>query len=168
MALRIEYILTLAIAVTSALILHSKPKESVKVTEPNSTKEFYFEDFTLLELNGTGIKNSLKAKEATKYKETFLLKEIELNYENEDRVFADSAVYVKNIVYLKGNILFEEIGSFKFWSSDLNYNIKTKDIYTSSTFRLKIRDNSIVGKKLKYNMKEKDIEASNIDANLTY
>ena len=168
MALRIEYVLIVAIAITSIFIFQSKPKKSIRVIEPNSSKEFYFEEFTLLELNETGVKNSLKAREATKYKETFILKDIELNYENEDRVFADSAVYVKNIIFLKGNIVFEEIDRFKFWSSDLNYNIKTKDIYTSSTFKLKIKDNSIVGKKLKYNMKEKEIEAFNIDANITY
>jgi len=168
MALRIEYILIFAISITSFFIFQAKSKKSIKVVEPNSSKEFYFEEFTLLELNETGVKNSLKAKEATKYKETFLLKDIELNYENEDIVFAKSAVYVKNSVYLKDNVVFEEIGRFKFWSSDLNYNIKSKDIYTSGNFKLKIKDNTILGKNLKYNMEEKEIEASNIEANVTY
>ncbi len=138
------------------------------MAQSNSTKEFYFKDFILLELNSTGIKNALKAKEATKYKDTFILKDIELNYENEDRVFAKSAVYIKDSIYLKDNVVFEEIGNFKFWSSDLNYNIKSKNIYTSSNFKLKIRDSSIVGKGLKYNMRDKEIEASNIDANVSY
>jgi LPS export ABC transporter protein LptC len=168
MALRVEHILILAIGVTLFFVLKTEPKGSIKVAQSNSTKEFYFKDFILLELNSTGIKNSLKAKEATKYKDTFILKDIELNYENEDRVFAKSAVYIKDSIYLKDNVVFEEIGNFKFWSSDLNYNIKSKNIYTSSNFKLKIRDSSIVGKGLKYNMRDKEIEASNIDANVSY
>jgi|GEM_PF-1721972 len=168
MALRIEYILTLAITITSAVILYSKPQRGIEIVESNSTKEFYFKNFTLLELNSSGVKNSLKAREATKYIGSFFLKQIELNYKNEDKILADRAIYIKDNIFLKGNIVFEEINRFKFWSSNLSYNIKSKEIYTNSRFKLYMAENIIVGNRLQYNMVEKEILASNIDANLTY
>ncbi len=69
MVLRVEYILTVAIAITSILILQSKPKESISPSRESSSKELYFKNFTLLELNETTLKNSLIAEEATKYQE---------------------------------------------------------------------------------------------------
>ncbi len=81
---------------------------------------------------------------------------------------ADSAVYIKDSIYLKGSVIFEEIGRFKFWSSDLNYNIKSRDIYSGGRFRLKIGDSSFTGERLEYNLNGKEIVASNIEANLSY
>jgi len=49
------------------------------VAQSNSQKSSTSKISILLELNSTGIKNSLRAKEATKYKDTFILKDIELN-----------------------------------------------------------------------------------------
>ncbi len=45
MVLRVEYILTVAIAITSILILQSKPKESISPSRESSSKEFILQKF---------------------------------------------------------------------------------------------------------------------------
>jgi LPS export ABC transporter protein LptC len=167
MALRIEYILLLSLIILSIFIFTEKPK-SVKAIESNSSKEIYFKNFSLLEIDKSGIKNQLVAQEATKDKNSFYLVDINITHQKHHNLMAKKAVYVKDFIYLKGDVLLKRSDGFSFLTNDLNYRIKDKIAYTNKGFVMDINRSKISGRDLKYNLNTKDISAKRINALIEY
>ncbi len=167
MALRVEYILILSIIVVGVFIFIEKPK-NIKVIESNSTKELFFKNFSLLEIDEHGIKNQLNAKEATKDKNSFYLIDINITHDKTDNILAKKAIYMKDFIYLKDRVTLKRKGEFQFSTNDLNYRVKDKIAYTNSGFILKINQNRINGTNLYYNLKTKEISAKEINASIDY
>ncbi len=167
MALRVEYILILSIMVVGLFIFIEKPR-SIKLIESNSTKELFFKNFSLLEIDENGVKNQLNAKEATKDKNSFYLTDINITHDKTDNILAKKAIYVKDFIYLKDRVILKRKDDFKFWTNDLNYRVKDKIAYTNRGFTLISNKNRINGTNLYYNLKTKEISAKDINASIDY
>ena len=167
MALRVEYILILSIIVVGVFIFIEEPK-NIKLIESNSTKELFFKNFSLLEIDENGVKNQLNAKEATKDKNSFYLIDINITHDKTDNILAKKAIYMKDFIYLKDRVTLKRKGEFQFSTNDLNYRVKDKIAYTNSGFILKINQNRINGTNLYYNLKTKEISAKKINASIDY
>ena len=167
MALRVEYILILSIIVVGVFIFIEEPK-NIKLIESNSTKELFFKNFSLLEIDESGVKNQLNAKEATKDKNSFYLIDINITHDKTDNILAKKAIYMKDFIYLKDRVTLKRKGEFQFSTNDLNYRVKDKIAYTNSGFILKINQNRINGTNLYYNLKTKEISAKEINASIDY
>ena len=167
MALRVEYILILSIMVVGLFIFIEKPR-SIKLIESNSTKELFFKNFSLLEIDENGVKNQLNAKEATKDKNSFYLIDINITHDKTDNILAKKAIYVKDFIYLKDRVILKRKDDFKFWTNDLNYRVKDKIAYTNRGFTLISNKNRINGTNLYYNLKTKEISAKDINASIDY
>jgi len=167
MVLRIEYILILALAIITIFIIIEKPN-SVKAIESNSSKEIYFKNFSLLEIDEKGIENQLIAKEATKDKNSFYLIDINITHKKIHNLLAKKAVYIKDFIYLEDDVWLKRDDGFSFWTNDLNYRIKDKIAYTNRGFIIDMNESKIYGKKLHYNLNTKKISAQNIKASIKY
>ena len=167
MALRVEYILILSIVIVGFFIFIEKPK-SIKLVETNSTKEFFFKNFSLLEIDESGVKNQLNAKEGTKDKNSFYLIDINITHDKRDNILAKKAIYKKDFIYLKDSVILKRKGEFQFSTNDLNYKVKEKIAYTDKKFTLKSNNNIINGTNLYYNLKTKEISAKDINASIDY
>ena len=165
MALRVEYILILSIMVVGVFIFIEEPK-SIKLIESNSTKELFFKNFSLLEIDESGVKNQLNAKEATKDKNSFYLIDINITHDKTDNILAKKAIYMKDFIYLKDRVTLKRKGEFQFSTNDLNYRVKDKIAYTNRGFTLKVNQNRINGTNLYYNLKTKEISAKDINASI--
>ncbi len=167
MALRIEYILLLALGVIAIFIFTKKPN-SIKAIEANSSKEIYFKNFSLLEIDKNGIENQLIAKEAIKDKNSFYLMDINITHKKIHNLLAKKAVYIKDFIYLEGNVWLTRDDGFSFWTNDLNYRIKDKIAYTNRGFTIDMNESKISGNNLYYNLNTKKISAKDINASIKY
>ena len=167
MVLRVEYILILSIMVVGFFIFIEKPK-SVKLVESNSTKEFFFKNFSLLEIDENGIKNQLRAEEATKDKNSFYLIDINITHNKIDNILSKKAIYIKDYIQLKDSVILKRGDEFQFSTDDLNYSIKDKIAHTDREFILQMNQNRIKGSNLYYNIETKEITAKNIEASINY
>ncbi len=168
MALRVEYILILSIMIVGVFIFIEKPK-NIKLIESNSTKELFFKNFSLLEIDENGVKNQLNAKEATKDKNSFYLIDINITHDKTDNILAKKAIYIKDFIYLKDKVILKrKKDNFQFSTNDLNYRVKDKIAYTNMGFTLKSNNNIINGTNLYYNLETKEISAKDINASIDY
>ncbi len=167
MALRIEYILILALIIITIFIFTEKPN-NIKAIESNSSKEIYFKKFSLLEIDENGVENQLVASEATKDKNSFYLIDINITHKKIHTLLAKKAVYIKNFIYLEGNVWLKRDDGFSFWTNDLNYRIKDKIAYTNRGFIIDMNKSKISGKELYYNLNTENISAKEINASINY
>jgi LPS export ABC transporter protein LptC len=167
MALRIENILILALATMIFSIFTEKPN-SVEMVKSHSSKEIYFKNFSLLEIDTEGIKNKLQATEATKNKTLFYLMDINITHDKIHNLMAKKAIYVNNVIYLNSDVWLKRGDGFSFWTNHLNYKIGDKTVSTDKKFVLDINGSKISGKDLHYNLNTKDISAKKINAQILY
>jgi len=167
MALRIEYILLLSLAILTIFIFIEKPT-NIKAIKSNSSKEVYFKNFSLLELDENGVKNQLIASEATKDKNSFYLIDINITHNKTHKLLAKKAKYIKDFIYLEDNVWLKRDDGFKFWTNSLKYKIKEKIAYTDRNFIINIHTNHISGKELYYNLNTKIVSAKDINASIEH
>ncbi|SFV64811.1 hypothetical protein MNB_SV-12-130 [hydrothermal vent metagenome] len=167
MVLRIEYILVVSLAILFGFIFMKQPN-SVKAIESNSSKELYFKNLSLIDLNENGVENQLVASSVIKDGDSFGLEDVDITYKQTQRILAKKAIYRDDFVYLEDNISLKRDDGFSFIADDLKYSMKKKVATTNSHFRLDTNGSRISGKKLYYNLDREEVSADGIDATIRY
>ncbi len=149
----------------SSVIFFSKT-EDIKAVKSNSTNEFLFENFSLVELNDSGISHQIISSKAFKDKQFFTLSDINLTYNQTQHLCAKEARYEKNTIYLKDNVVLKRNDGISFNSEHLKYSVDTKKLQIDSNFSLEINGSNILGKNLNYSLRSRSISADNIRAKI--
>ena len=165
MVLRVEYILLISLVILSFFIFIEKPN-SIDVSEANSSKEVIFRDFALIDINQDGIKNEIKATEAVKYKNSLEAKNINITHEKVYHVIAQKAIYRNNLISIENNITLKKDNEMEFKTDSLEYSMKKNMLYTKDGFVMDINGSKIYGNHLKYDLNNKEILASGINATI--
>lgn len=167
MVLRIEYLLALILIVLIVSVLGIRPS-SQSAVHTTAEKEIVFENFSLLELKENNSAQKLFSSETTKYKDYLDLKDINLTDKNGHNILAREAIYMGDDIYMNKNIQLTREDGLTFSTESLNYNLKRKELQTFTPFDLDYNGSTIKGTNLKYNLKEKDIHASEIEASIIF
>jgi LPS export ABC transporter protein LptC len=167
MVIRVEYILIISLAILFAFVMMENPK-SLKAVESNSSKEVYFKNLSLIDLNERGIENQLVSSSVMKYSESFEFENVNIIYKKTHTVSAQKATYKDGFIYLEDNISLRRDDGFSFVTDDLRYSIDEKIASTDSPFRLDMNGSRVFGKKLYYNLDKEVISADKINASIFF
>lgn len=151
----------------SSVIFLSKT-ESLKPIKATSTKELLFEDFSLVELNDTGIAHQIISSKAIKDKNFFTLSDINITYNQTQHLCAKEARYEEHSIYLKDDVILKRDDGIYFNSEHLKYSIQSKTLQIDSNFSLDINGSRIVGENLHYRLDKRSIFADNIRAKILF
>lgn len=167
MVLRIEYLLllTLIILVLSVLGINPSSHSAVKTT---ANREILFENFSLFELKENLAEQKLFASKTIKYTNRLEMKDINLTDKNGHNILANEAIYKDDNISMNHNIRVKRSDGLNFSTETLNYNLERKELQTFTPFYLDYNGSTIKGANLKYSLKRKDIDASNIEASIVF
>jgi len=167
MAIRIEYILLISLAILSFFIFTKKP-DNINIKESNCSKEFLFEELHLFDINESGISNELLATKIVKYKEYFEANNIDIIHQKIYNIKAQKAIYKDDLLSIENNITFRKDDTMSFKTDSLIYKKDKKLLYTDGNFTMDLNGSIIKGKNLKYSLKDSQIWADNIRAKMIY
>ena len=162
---RIEYVLLIFLSIVSSVIFFSKT-EDIKPIKSSSTSELLFEDFSLVELNESGIAHQLVSSKALKDKKFFTLSDINITYDQKEHLFSKEARYEDDTIYLKKDVVLRRDDGISFGSEDLKYLVKDRVLQIDSNFSLEMNRSVIVGENLHYSLDKKSISADKISARI--
>ena len=165
MAIRIEFVLLLVLLTVFAFIFFSTT-EDVKAVKSTSTSELLFEDFSLVELNESGVSHQLISSQALKDRKFFTLSDINITYNQTQHLCAKEARYEDDTLHLKDDVILSRDDGIFFSSEHLMYRVDEEKLYIESNFSLEINGSSIVGENLNYHLEEKSISADKISAKI--
>jgi LPS export ABC transporter protein LptC len=149
----------------SNVIFFSKT-ESLKAVKSTSTNELLFENFSLVELNDTGISHQIISSKALKDKKFFTLSDINITYNQTQHLCAKEARYEDNTIHLKDDVILKRDDGISFSSEHLKYSVDTKELQIDSNFSLEINGSNIIGKNLNYSLDKRSISADGISAKI--
>ena len=167
MDLRIEYVLLLSLAILFGFILMEQPVD-IKAIESNSSKEIYFKNLALIDLNEEGIENQLLSSSLMKSKDSFEFEDINVTYKKNHNILAERAMYREGLVHMEGNVSLRRSDGFSFITDDLVYNMDDKVASTKGDFRLDINESRVSGENLYYNLDREEVKANTIRANISF
>jgi len=165
--IRIEYILIVSLAVLFGFIFMKQPND-VKAIESNLSKELYFKNLSLIDLNQNGVENRLLASSISKYKDFFEFEKIDATYKKNHKLLANRATYRDGFVHIENNISLKRSDGLSFIANNLEYNMETKSLYAKSDFQLDINGSRVLGKNLYYNLDIKEVKADFIRAKIEF
>lgn len=167
MVLRIEYLLVLALLLLGLSIVGINPTSQPAI-HPIEDREILFQDFSLIEMKEEIVGQKVFAKETIKYKHYIAFKDINFTDEDGNNICAMEGLYKDKNLSIKKNISVKEKDGLSFIAENLNYNLKTKKLQTSTPFTLDINGSHIQGENLKFHMANKEISADKIIARIFY
>jgi len=165
MVLKIEYILIFVTLILIASIMGINPSSKEAITSKGD-KEVVFKDFALFEVRIDSSGRQIYAHEATKYQNYLDLKEINISDENGHNILAKRAIYEDDTIFMKDEIKLSRKDGLTFQAINLSYDIKTEEVETFDTFKLKFNGNHVEGVNLKYSLQKKEISADDIEASI--
>ena len=165
MAVRIEFVLLVVLMIVFGFIFFSKT-ENIKAVKSSSTSELLFEDFSLVELNESGVSHQLISSIALKDRKFFTLSDINITYDQTQHLCAKEARYEDDTIHLKDDVILERDDGISFSSEHLKYLVDDEILHIDSNFSLEINGSLIVGENLTYSLDEKSISADNISAKI--
>jgi len=163
--IRIEYILLVVLMMVSGFIFFSKT-ENIKAVKSSSTSELLFEDFSLVELNGSGVSHRLISSKALKDKKFFTLSDINITYDQTQHLCAKEARYEEDTIYLKEDVTLQRDDGISFGSEHLKYLVDDRVLHIDSHFSLEINGSVIIGENLTYRLDKRSISADRISAKI--
>ncbi|MCK5853805.1 MAG: LPS export ABC transporter periplasmic protein LptC [Sulfurovaceae bacterium] len=165
MAVRIEFILILVLLIVFGFIFFSKT-ENIKAVKSTSTSELLFENFSLVELNESGVSHQIISSQALKDKKFFTLSDINITYNQTQHLYATEARYEEDIIHLKDDVILRRDDGIFFSSEHLKYSVNKKKLHIDSNFSLDINGSIIIGENLNYLLDNKSISADKISARI--
>lgn len=167
MAVRIEYLLILTLALLLLSIIKINPSSQAAKTSKGD-KELEFQNFSLYDIKKDETSEEVFAVKMIKYQDYLEMDKIDLKDDSGYRILSEKAIYENEYVYMKKGVnIFHEDG-LKFSTESLNYNVDTKAIQTLKPFLLEFNSSIIEGENLVLNMKNKKIMADNIEAKIVF
>jgi len=145
-----------------------KQPNDVKAIESNSTKELYFKNLSLIDLNENGVENQLSASSVAKYKTSFEFEDVNATYKRTHNLVANRAVYEDGLVNMEGNISLKRGNDFSFVGDDLIYDMEDEAVYVDKHFRLDMNGSTVIGENLYYNLDREEVKADFIRASIRF
>ncbi len=167
MAVRIEYLLIIVFSILLVGIFGSNPssKEAVRA---NGQKEVEFELFSAENIKEDNSGREIKASKAVKYRNYIDFYDVNVSDELGHRLFAQKAIYKNDTIYMSQNVKLSRSDGIDFYSESLNYATKDKIVTTNEPFLLEFNKSVIRGKKLKLEINNDTISASNVEASIWF
>ena len=167
MALRIEYILLLVFTILIVSIFGFNPVSKEAVTSKGE-REAEFKNFSVYNLKEDNTGREIHAQKAVKYKDYIDFMEVNLTDEMGHTLLSKKAIYKNNLLYLHENIKISRNDGIDFFTNDLMYNLKSKEIISEEDFLLEFNQSTIKGKRLEFNVGGKTISGYNVDASIWF
>jgi LPS export ABC transporter protein LptC len=167
MAVRIEYILSLAFVILVASMVGFTP-ESHKATSSKGEKEVSFENFALNIVKEKDEVEKLKAVKAIKYRNYIDFKDVNFTNEMGDTVLSKDGRYKQDLLHMYNNVHLSRDDGVNFYTDALNYDLKVKEIETEKPFLLDYNLSQVNGKKLTVFLNSKVISAYHVNAHIWF
>lgn len=167
MAVRIEYLLVLMLALLLVSILGINPSSKLEKSVKGE-KEIEFKNFFLFDIKRDEPAQIMFASKTVRYQNYLEVDDIDLRDELGYRLVATKAIYADEYVYMDKGINILRDDGLKFSTKSLNYNVKTKEIKTGKPFLMEFNSSIIQGQNLILNMNTKRLSADNIEAKIVF
>ncbi|MCW8839298.1 MAG: LPS export ABC transporter periplasmic protein LptC [Thiovulaceae bacterium] len=138
-----------------------------KQTQDKEIAQFSLTNFTLNELDKSGLITKMNGDEAIRYNDRYLVENI--NYTDNTKEFlanmkAKKGLYKKNIVYLNGDVKFKREDGVRFFSQKATYNKNTDVASSDVEYVAYIGENYVTGDSVTLDNKNNIIKSKNIYA----
>ena len=165
MAVRIEYILTIAIAVIVTASLTLKLNDAAG-KEKGITKELEFTYTTFTEVDTKKLQG--KAYGTSGIRDNGILTIYNLAYQTEtiESLVAKKGTYMGKIIYLEGDVVTDYAGGYHIETEQAEYDQESEILNITAPFVLTQDDNIVRGDTLTYNTRNKVMYGTTIDATL--
>jgi len=167
MAVRIEYILFISLALLLLSILGLNPS-SYEAKSSTANKEIAFQNFSLSDIKIDSSGQKISASKTIKYRNYLELEDINLTAEKGYILLSKKAIYKDDIVYMHKGVTVLREDNLSFNTENLTYNIKSKKVMSNKSFVLKFNKSKIEGDNLEFFIDNKKILADNITASIWF
>ena len=167
MAVRIEYILLISLALLLLSILGLNPS-SYEAKSSTANREIAFENFSLSDIKTDRSSQKISASKTTKYRTYLELEDINVTGENGYRLLSKKAIYRDDILYMHRGVDILREDNLSFTTENLTYDIRSKEVTSNKPFVLKFNKNQIEGDNLELFIDNKKILADNVKASIWF
>ena len=163
MAIRLEGMIITLIFVVFSIFYFIKDSDSKKENS-RATKELEFHETSLIEVDQHEMSGSAFADSGVIKKGVLYLRYLRYHTNTIRLLRADSAVMKKEHLYLDGNISLKQKEGFCYQAKSAIYDKHTKILHIKSPFQAKLKQNTISGEALTYDILHKKATASMVKA----
>ncbi|QOP45666.1 LPS export ABC transporter periplasmic protein LptC [Sulfurimonas paralvinellae] len=131
---------------------------------------FEIKDFTMYELDPTGLHTIMLGSTATRYSNRYTVKDIDYT-DNKNKEYianmqANNGIYKNDIVTLTGNVTYTRDDGLTFKTQKAVYNKKTSDVVSNVGYVAYMNDSVLRGSYIKYNNEKNRIFSKNVRAKI--
>jgi len=165
--MKLTHFFIMMLGLSFSLFVFLKP-EALDKFNGETIAQLEIEDFTLYEIDKTGVTSVVSGSIAKQYKTHYEVENahyIENKNKLGEHLYADHARFEKDIAYLNDNVRYFREDGLSFESDKAVYNTKKENLYVPDKFVLTQNENVVYGKELHYYSKTGKIKAESIEAN---
>ena len=152
---------------SASLLIFLEP-QSYAVSETRDIPKLALEDFTLYEINQTGVQSVVSGtliRQFTSYYEVENAHYIENKNKIGEHLYADFGRFEGDVAYLHENVRYFREDGLSFESDNAIYDTENELLYVPNHFTLTQNENVIYGTELHYNAHTGNMKAEKINAN---
>ena len=131
-------------------------------------REVEFKNFYVYDIKEDDTGRQMHALEATKYKKYMSFKEVNLTDEQGHAIYSDKAQYKNDLLYMTNNVKVSREDGLDFFTDNLTYSLKTKEMRSEEAFLLEYNKSTIRGKNLELSVDDKYVSGDQIDASIWF
>ena len=168
--MRITHFFVLVFLFSISMFVFLKPQAYTK-TDGKEVPTLEIEDFTVYELDQTGVQSVLSGTKGRQYKTHYDIKHAHYRQNKNaisENIYADKGRFEKDIAYLDDNVRYYREDGLSFESEHAVYNTKREYLYVASDFVSTKNENVVYGKELHYYAKTGKSRAQKIVATYYY
>ncbi len=130
---------------------------------------FEIQDFTMYELDRSGLQTIMLGSEAVRYSNRYTIKN--MDYTDNEKSYianmkADDGIYKNDIVTLNGNIEYIRDDGLTFKTQKATYNRKNSNVISNVGYVAYLNDSIVKGSYIRYNNKKNKIFSKNVRAKI--
>lgn len=131
---------------------------------------FELKDFTMYELDTSGLHTIMLGSSATRYSNRYTVKDIDYTDNEKEEYIAnmksDKGIYKNDIVTLTGNVTYVRDDGLTFKTQKAVYNKKSSDVVSDVGYVAYLNDSVIRGSYIKYNNEKNRIFSKDVRAKI--
>ena len=155
-------------AVLGSIYIFFKPlniKQHIYVDVPL----FELKEFTLYELEKSGMHTMMLGSEATRYKNRYTVKDIDYTDNSKEYIAnmkAKNGLYKNNLVTLRGDVTYVREDGLTFQTQEAKYNKRTTNIVSTVGYVAYLNGSTIKGTYIRYNNNKNRVFSKNVQAKI--
>jgi len=165
--MKLTHFFILLFILSAFMYMFFNPQSSSNAIEED-VAQMEIEDFTLYEIDKTGVQSVVSGTLGRQYTEHYDVENahyVENKNKRGEHLYADKGRFEKDIVYLDDNVRYFREDGLSFESDHAVYDTKKDLLNVPEAFILTQNENIIYGRSLHYNSQTGQMRAKNIDAN---